>query len=150
MKNQQINSQGFTLIEILVVIGMIAILATIVIVAINPSRQFASGRNTQRTSNVNAILNAIGQNIADNHGTFTCPGVTITASSTDISSSGIDLVPCLVPTYLSSIVTDPAKGYYNSTSSYDTRYYVSQDSNSRYTVIAVETELNTDPISVTR
>jgi len=60
-KKQVREQEGFTLIEILVVIGMIALLAAIVIVAINPARQFAQGRNTQRTSNVNTILNAIGQ-----------------------------------------------------------------------------------------
>jgi prepilin-type N-terminal cleavage/methylation domain-containing protein len=34
------NKKGFTLIEILVVIGIIGILATVVLVAVNPSRQF--------------------------------------------------------------------------------------------------------------
>ncbi len=78
------REQGFTLIELLVVIGVIAILASIVVVAINPSRQFAQARNTQRESNVSTILNAIGQNIADNKGTFTCSGVTVTSSAVAI------------------------------------------------------------------
>ena len=53
--------QGFTLIEILVVVGLIAILAAITIVAINPSKNFESTRNTQRSSDVSAILNAVTQ-----------------------------------------------------------------------------------------
>jgi len=143
------SEKGFTLIEILVVIGMIAILATIVIIAINPGRQFAQGRNTQRTSNVNAILNAIGQNISDNHGTFTCPGVTIDSTPRDISNSDANIMPCLVPTYMSSIVVDPENGQEDSTSSYNTQYYISKDSNSRYTVTASSSELS-EVISVTR
>jgi len=52
---------GFTLIEVLLVIGLIAVLAAIVIIAINPAFQFAQSRNTQRWANVNTILNAVGQ-----------------------------------------------------------------------------------------
>ncbi len=110
MKNVTKN-KGFTLIEILVVIGIIAILATIVIIAINPSRQFAQARNTQRLSNLNTILNAIGQNIADNKGTWTCGSVYFKASnaSTTIGTNvGNSDLSCLVPTYIASgIPADP-------------------------------------------
>jgi len=97
MKNLKKND-GFTLIEILVVIGIIAVLAVIVLIAINPARQFAQARNTQRTSNVNAILNAIGQFTADNKGDLpTIPGGEI----------NIALCNDLVPTYLPALPTDP-------------------------------------------
>src|SRR5260221_13270921 len=69
------SNRGFTLIEILVVIGLIAILAVIVLVAVNPARQFAQGRDTQRTSNVSTILSAIGQRMTENKGVFSGVGV---------------------------------------------------------------------------
>ena len=59
--NRQRNYSGFTLIEILVVVGLIAILAAITIVAINPAKNFESTRNTQRSSDISAILNAVTQ-----------------------------------------------------------------------------------------
>jgi type IV pilus assembly protein PilA len=139
---------GFTLIEILVVIGIIAVLATIVIVAINPARQFAQARNTQRTSNLNTILNAVGQNLADNKGVAlsatTCTGIgaggvpTVnpmnSASGRTIGTPGsatvVDL-SCLVPTYVTSIPIDPTNG-----TATDTKYTIQVDANGRYSVCA--------------
>ena len=110
-----LKNKGFTLIEILIVIGIIAILAAIVIVAINPSKQFAQARNTQRESDVNTILNAIGQNLADNKGIFTCAGFgTAIAATANNIGTGVGLVnlgTCLVPTYIpQAIPFDPTNG----------------------------------------
>ncbi|MBU6501030.1 MAG: type II secretion system protein [Patescibacteria group bacterium] len=160
MKNTK-NIKGFTLIEILVVIGIIAILAAVVLVALNPARQFAQARNSQRQSNVNAILDAIGQNMADNQGLFKCTvgGVAVNIPTStpaqDISSATLNLRPCLVPTYMSELPIDPSQGVKcddpNNCTTYNTDYNIIQDaSSSRITVSAPGTELSTSTISVTR
>jgi len=140
------KNSGFTLIEILVVIGIIAILAAIVIVAINPARQFAQARNSQRTSNIESITNAIGQNIADNKGMFVCGSSSLPTSTPLIiaSTTGateINLRDCLVPTYLSELPVDPTigKSWDEVTRSYTTGYLIMQSTTtSRITVSAPE------------
>lgn len=110
MKNKKTRvARGFTLIELLIVIAILAILAAAAIVAINPARQFAQARNAQRLAAVNAILDAIGQNMADNRGVFYCPSNPIASGAGASSSFAISegITDCIVPTYLSSIPSDP-------------------------------------------
>lgn len=159
----KVGNKGFTLIEILVVIGLIAILAAIVLIAINPARQFAQARNSQRQSNVESLLNAIGQRMVDNKGLFQtgCAAGLIPAAATEIKKTGgYDMRPCIVSTYMSELPYDPSTGSNTCTTAgcagagedYSTEYTVSQDATSkRITICAPEAANETaiQPVPVT-
>ena len=154
MKKKKVFESGFTLIEILVVMGIIALLSTIVLVAINPARQFAQSRDTQRTSNVAALLNAIGQRAVDNRGIFEtgCAAGQIPATTTVIKSSGgFDLYPCIIPIYMALLPVDPKIGTFTNGSNYDSGYTVARDTvTGRITISAPSTEIATPTISISR
>ncbi len=98
MKNVKNKTRGFTLIEVLVVIGIIAILAAVVIIAINPAKHFAEANNSTRSANVNAILNAVGQYVVENKGLLpTIPGGEINQAFCE----------AIVPEFLPALPTDP-------------------------------------------
>ncbi len=142
---------GFTLIEVLIVMGIIAILAAVVLVAINPGRQFAQARNSQRISNINALINAIGQNSADNKGVFTCAAGALPTTETKIASTGgYDIRGCIVPNYISEIPFDPSNGSITSSTTYNTEYTIKvDDATKRITISAPKAELDAI-ISITR
>jgi type II secretory pathway pseudopilin PulG len=107
--------EGFSLIEILVVVALIIILATITIVAINPAKNFRDTRNAQRSTDVMTILNAVTQftseegNALSDLGTIaTCPATTIIGTTAE--AGYVDLSTQLVEEYLVEIPMDPSDG----------------------------------------
>lgn len=151
MKNLLRNQKGFTLIEILLVVAAIAILAGIVIVAINPAKQLGDTRNADRRAAVNTILNAITQYSVDNNGVLPAG---ITASSTEICSSAVATSSCagfvdlsvltINGKYVGAIPDEPQKANANGAG-----YMVSKNVNGRITVSAQYPEQGAT-ISVTR
>jgi len=57
----RISETGFTLIELLVVIAVMGVLATIVLVAVDPGEQFARANDGNRKQTVNSLGNSVIQ-----------------------------------------------------------------------------------------
>ena len=62
-------SQGFTFLEILLVVALLAIVTMIAMKALNPVKQLGDTRNAQRRSDIITISEALYQYTVDNGGT---------------------------------------------------------------------------------
>lgn len=156
-KNQK--QPGFTLLEILLVVAAIAILAGIVILAINPTKQLADVRNAQRHIDVNTISSAVYQYMVDNNGNL--PATILSTGTCTIGSTTNQICktagtctgpPLLVDLadlttdekYIVSVPFDPSDSTVNGTG-----YFIVKNANNRITVCAPSAE-NGATISVTR
>ena len=152
------TKKAFTLIEILLVIGMIAVLATVVFVALDPAKRFRDARDAKRSTDAQSILSAVQTFIIDNQGSLPA-GLTTTekqigtaATGCAISTGGCavsDVADCINLTtplakYLKTIPIDPSGG----TASL-TRYSIGMDANGIVTVKACGVEGGTN-ISLSR
>ena len=70
--------KGFTLIELIIVIGILAILATVVVLVLNPAQLLAQARDSQRMSDLSSVKNAIALYLA----TADSPAVGATSKGT--------------------------------------------------------------------
>jgi len=124
LNSRKANLTGFTFIETLIVIGIIALLSTAVVVMVNPAKRFESARDRQREIHLQTILNAVYQRRTTEG--EDCPGMpdevdeeTSTPVFQAIGSDHYDLYSCLVPFYLDNELFDPDGG-----SKEDTHYEI--------------------------
>jgi prepilin-type N-terminal cleavage/methylation domain-containing protein len=103
--------KGFTLLELLIVIGILAILSTTMVLVINPAEMLKKARDSQRISDLNTVKTAIAMYLTDvssaslttgsyayNHSGVTipagpCGGVTFSHASTSQAITGIGWIP---------------------------------------------------------
>lgn len=140
------NASGFTLVELIIVIAIIAILAAAIFVAIDPARRLHESRNARRSSDVATILDGVKTYQADHAGTHyinvenlalnlyyqigtASSGCAITCGLENTEGECVNMSG-IGTNYLAQIPFDPTSGT-NAT----TKYALSKDSNG---AIAVE------------
>ncbi len=146
---------GFSLVEILLVVAAAAILVGIVVLAIKPGSKLIDARNTQRGTDVTAILNAVHQYASDNDTLPpTIPAGVCTTATTEICLTGATTCMGLVDLssltlnqkYLTSIPTDPL----GPTTTNGTGYRVAKSAEGVVSVCAPATEATSTVITSTR
>lgn len=146
---------GFTLIEVLLVISLLAILTAVTIIAINPAYHLAKSRDAERSTDVYTLLTAVHQYAVDHDGSY--PDILDTTSreicKTDsVSCTGLYDLSVLTTgqEYLVSIPQDPrceSDGLFCSVNGVG--YFIQMTSGGKITVSAPYAEVG-DEISVTR
>ncbi len=149
------NAWGFTLIELLVALSIFVAISSVAIIAINPVGQFAKARNSQRELHLEALMNAVRQNIADSQtGSFTCAAGAIptTTQKMAVGANNYDIADCLVPIYLTTLPFDPAtsSAHYTSNADYDTGYSILRNASSGAVTLSAPAAELKKTISITR
>ncbi|MCD4705522.1 type II secretion system GspH family protein [bacterium] len=134
MKKQN-KANGFTLIELLIVIAVIAILAAVVFVALDPLKRFQDARDSQRWSDVSALISAIKTDQVDNGGAYlaeiasttnglaytvgTCiTGGNSNCGATTTQAACVDLSGLVSEGYLGLVPQDPSTGSVSESDNY--------------------------------
>lgn len=170
MMKKSFNNHGFTLIELIIVIAIIALLAAAAFVAVDPAKRVGEARDAQRWADITAIADAYMTYLVDNAGTAatstilngedyfiqhtagvaaTDPPDTCAASTTVVSTgSPIDLHALVTAGYIGDIPDDP--GIVAATDDDGTGYYFYKDSTGKIIVGACRQSYAGNDITVIR
>lgn len=155
------HNEGFTLLELLIVIAIIAILSVVVFLVIDPLTRFEDARNANRWEAVTTILDAVKISQVDNKGYFpttvnstvagsfymigTCtPTSTLACTGATTTAGCVDLGSLVTSGYMASVPQDPNTGTASTTG-----YYLSKTGVGVITIGACSPE-NSAIISVMR
>ena len=151
----QIN-KGFTLFELLIVIAIIGVMATVLVVVMKPGTQLAKARDIRRETDLIAILGSVYQYTSEHSGDLpdtdgnaatsnfptaaTCVGSDL--GCFDLAAAG-ETGDEMVPVYMAAIPEDPKTGVAGNTG-----YTIYVDANGRLYAAAPGAETRT--ITVTK
>jgi prepilin-type N-terminal cleavage/methylation domain-containing protein len=106
LKNLKKRTEGFTIIEVLIVLAIAGLILLVVFLAV-PALQ-RNGRNTTKRSDVSKALGAVGEFSSNNGGKQPTTAADITSIQGAANlSSGVTLVPGIPPSTVAGITTVP-------------------------------------------
>ncbi len=113
-----VANKGFTLVELLVVISVVGILATVLIATINPGNQIRKSNDVQRKTALKTLQSALEQYYQDN-GSYPVPTGNICVSSSTTGcwslSTATRLLGPFGANYIKSMPLDPTQSGSNCT-----------------------------------
>lgn len=143
---------GFTLIELIIVVAIIAIVAATIFIALDPAKQLHTARNSTRWADITSILDGIKKYQFENDGALppidgspgsvqivgsnvgTCGTVTCGVHTVASAGCALDLSAQLRP-YMKKLPSDPKTG-----TDRNSRYYVNKDEYGLISVGACDSE----------
>jgi prepilin-type N-terminal cleavage/methylation domain-containing protein len=152
--------RGFTLVELLIVIAIVAIIAAVVFVALDPLTRFRDARDSTRWQDVAGVVEAIVVDQVDNGGTYISAisatttgtfqigtdttGCAGSCTATTTGGTCVDLTGLVTEGYISEVPVDPSSG-----TAAQTDYYIYSSADGFITIGACDAE-GSGAISITR